>query len=95
MSPEGSDSDQSRESIDSLTQRWRDNGFDLELGELGYAEERNDVADYLAARGWPSAKTPVQQLLADAGLPTIPQVDGAAAIGNNYYCSSVKGRPSG
>jgi methyltransferase (TIGR00027 family) len=95
VSPEGSDSDRSRESIDSLTQRWRDNGFDLELGELGYAEERNDVADYLTARGWPSAKTHVQQLLADAGLPTIPQVDGAAAIGNNYYCSSVKGRPSG
>ena len=54
-----------------MTQRWRDDGFDLELGDLGYPEERNDVADHLAQRGWRSAKTPTQQLLADAGLPPI------------------------
>ncbi len=90
VSPEGADSDQTRESVDALTQRWRDNGFDLELGELGYQDERSDVAGYLADRGWRSVKTPVQQLLTDAGLPAIPQADGATAIGNNYYCTSVK-----
>lgn len=95
VSPQGSDdgdsadSGDTRRSIDSLTQLWREKGFDLELGELGYADERNDVADYLAARGWQSSKTPVSRLLSDAGLPPIPGAD-SAAIGNNYYCSSVK-----
>lgn len=53
-------------------------------------DERNDVADYLAARGWQSRRTPVSRLLTDAGLPPIPGADGAAAIGNNYYCASVR-----
>ncbi|MGZ7023188.1 MAG: SAM-dependent methyltransferase, partial [Ilumatobacteraceae bacterium] len=90
VSPEGSDSGDTRESIDSLTQLWRENGFDLELGALGYPDERNDVADYLAARGWQSSRTPVSRLLTDAGLPPIPGAEGASAIGNNYYCASVK-----
>jgi methyltransferase (TIGR00027 family) len=90
VAQKGLDSDQTRESMDSLTQRWRDNGFDLELGDLGYPDERNDVDAYLAQRGWQSAKTPAHQLLADAGMPPIPQVDGAVTIGNNYYCASVK-----
>lgn len=91
VSPEGSDSGDTRESIDSLTQRWRDNGFDLELGELGYPDERHDVADYLTDRGWHSTRTPVSRLLTDAGLPPIPSADGSGAIGDNYYCTSVKG----
>ena len=70
--------------------RAADEGFDIELGELGYSEERNDVADYLAQHGWRSAKTHIHQLLADADLPPMPQVPGSTAIGNNYYCTSVK-----
>lgn len=88
VSPEGSDSGDARRSIDSMTQLWQENGLDLELGDLGYPDERNDVADYLTARGWQSAKTPVARLLTDAGLPPLPGADGA--IGNNYYCASVK-----
>jgi methyltransferase (TIGR00027 family) len=90
VATDGFDSDDMRESIEVVTQRWRDEGFDIELGELGYSDERNDVADYLAHRGWQSEKTHIQQLLADSGLPPIPPVNGSVAIGNNYYCTSVK-----
>jgi methyltransferase (TIGR00027 family) len=90
VATDGFDSDDMRESIELMTQRWRDEGFDIELGELGYSEERNDVADYLAQHGWRSAKTHLQQLLTDADLPPMPQVAGSTAIGNNYYCTSVK-----
>jgi hypothetical protein len=34
----------------------------------------------------------LQELLADAGLPRISEVDGATAFRDNYYCTSVKGR---
>ena len=61
------------------------------MGDLGYPDECNDVAAYLTDQLWQSVKTPVGQLLADAGLPPIPQLDGAVAVGNNYYCTSVKG----
>ena len=58
--------------------------------ETRESDERNDVDAYLAQRGWQSAKTSAHQLLADAGMPPIPQVDGAVTIGNNYYCASVR-----
>ena len=48
------------------------------------------MAHYLESRGWQSAKTNIQQLLAEAGLPSMPLVDGSLAIGNNYYCTSIK-----
>ncbi len=62
----------------------------LDSDQTRESDERNDVDAYLAQRGWQSAKTSAHQLLADAGMPPIPQVDGAVTIGNNYYCASVK-----
>jgi methyltransferase (TIGR00027 family) len=82
--------DQARTSMESVTERWRDKGFDLEFGELGYAGERNDVASYLDDRGWSSDLITSQRLLTDAGLPPIPTVPGMRSIGDNYYCTSVK-----
>jgi O-methyltransferase involved in polyketide biosynthesis len=79
-----------RESIDLVTRRWREAGFDPEFGDLGYSEQRKDVADYLAERGWQSAKTHIQQLLAGTGLPALPEIDGSAAIGNTHYSASVR-----
>ena len=49
----------------------------LDSDQTRESDERNDVDAYLAQRGWQSAKTPAHQLLADAGMPPIPQVDGA------------------
>ena len=86
------DGDQIVDSLDDVMKRWRDHGFDIELGELGYSEERGDVADYLGSRGWRSVRKPLQELLADAGLPRISDVGGATAVRDNYYCTSVKGR---
>ncbi|HEX2402467.1 MAG TPA: class I SAM-dependent methyltransferase [Mycobacterium sp.] len=83
------DGDQFWDSLEDVTKRWREHGFDVELGELGYSEERDDVADYLDGSGWHSVKTPLHTLLTEAGLPTMP-VD--RAFGDNYYCASVKGR---
>jgi methyltransferase (TIGR00027 family) len=63
------------DSMDDVTKRWRDHGFDIELGELGYPEERADVADYLDSRGWRSVRKPLRELLADAGLPKPPELE--------------------
>jgi len=76
--------------LDAVTQRWRDNGFDVEFGELGYPGPRADVAEHLGARGWQSVRTPLRELLATAGLPAPAQVDGAMSFGDNYYCTSTR-----
>jgi methyltransferase (TIGR00027 family) len=86
------DADQLSDSMDDVTKRWRDHGFDIELGELGYSDERDDVANYLDGRGWRSVRKPLQELLDDAGLPRMSEAGGATAFGDNYYCTSVKGR---
>jgi methyltransferase (TIGR00027 family) len=78
------------DNLTAITQRWRDNGFDVELGDLGYPGPRHDVADYLDARGWRSVRTPLQELFAATGLSQLPQVDGAMSLGDNYYCTSVR-----
>jgi methyltransferase (TIGR00027 family) len=94
--PASADGDPTWDAIDDVTKRWRDHGFDIELGELGYSEERDDVAEYLDSRGWRSVRKPLQELLADAGLPRISEADGATPLGDNYYCTyyctSDKGR---
>ena len=85
------DQDEARESMQTVTERWRDNGFDLDFGELGYPGERNDVAHYLDGHGWRSVLTTSNELLTAAGLPPIPHVRGMRSIGDNYYGTSVKG----
>lgn len=71
----------------ALSQRWRDNGLDLEFGALGYPGPRNNVVDYLDARGWQSTSTPLRQLLAEIGLPELPD---QPVFGDNYYCASLR-----
>jgi methyltransferase (TIGR00027 family) len=84
--------DQWWDSMDEVTSRWRDHGFDIELGKLGYSDERADVAEYLDSRGWRSTRTPLRDLLTAAGLPGLADGDGSETFGNNYYCASVKGK---
>jgi methyltransferase (TIGR00027 family) len=74
-----------------MSQRWREHGLDVELWELLYQGERNDVATYLASRGWNSVGTTMAQLLADNGLPMLPQSE-EASVANNRYYTSIKSR---
>ncbi|MGC2654752.1 MAG: class I SAM-dependent methyltransferase [Mycobacterium sp.] len=83
------DAEQTQDNIlQTATQRWRDHGFDLELSDLGYAGERNDVATYLNDHGWHTVNTPLSRLLADSGLATIPPSKGQPSFANNYYCTA-------
>ena len=76
------------DALNAASQRWRDNGLDIELGELGFPGERNDAATYLQARGWRPVRTPLNQLLADNGLP-LQHSGPDAPFAQNYYCTAV------
>jgi methyltransferase (TIGR00027 family) len=78
----------SGDALNAASEKWRENGLDIALGDLGFPGERNDVATYLADRGWRPARTPLNQLLADTGLPLQPEGPDAP-FARNYYCAAV------
>jgi methyltransferase (TIGR00027 family) len=77
-----------QQALNAATGRWRENGLDVELDNLGFPGERNDVATYLADRGWRPVRTPLNQMLADNGLPLQPTGEDAP-FSRNYYCTAV------
>jgi methyltransferase (TIGR00027 family) len=71
--------------------RWRQHGFDLEMTDLWYLGDRNDVVDYLGARGWAVTGTSVADLYAADGLsmPTADQEE-VAELGSFTYVTATR-----
>ena len=76
------------QALNGATQKWREQGLDVELENLGFPGERNDAASYLEERGWRVSRTPVNELLANTGLP-LQSDDDDAPFGRNYYCTAA------
>ncbi|MGA9678860.1 MAG: class I SAM-dependent methyltransferase [Mycobacterium sp.] len=76
------------QALNGATLRWRERGLDVELENLGFPGDRNDVATYLGERGWRVDPIPLNQLLADNGLP-LQSSDPEAPFARNYYCTAV------
>ncbi len=87
-------SPESEQVMRQATQRWYQHGLDIHLDDLGYLDQRHDVASYLTDHGWRSTRIQLRQLLADNGLPVPDQTDGAGSIADNYYCTATLHRPS-
>lgn len=86
------DTEKAHEMMSRATAKWREHGFDLEFGELGYQGERNDVADYLNNLGWRSDGIRMSELLDDSGLDEIPQTNDSVSVADTVYYSSVLSR---
>lgn len=84
------DHEQAREMMRKATEKWRAHGFDLQFSELGYEGDRNDVAVYLDSLGWRSTAKPMSQLLADNGLPAMPQGNDSVSVADTVYYTSIK-----
>ena len=76
------------QALNGATQKWREQGLAVALENLGFPGDRNDAASYLENRGWQVSRTPVNQLLADTGLP-LQSDDVDAPFSRNYYCTAV------
>ena len=81
-----------QQALNAATQKWREYGLDVALDNLGFPGDRNDVATYLQDRGWHPVRTPLNQLLADNGLP-LQSTDDDAPFSKNYYCTAVLHKP--
>ncbi len=78
----------SGDALNAASDKWRDKGLDIALGELGFPDDRHDAATYLEERGWQAARTSLNQLLADNGFP-LQSSHPEAPFGRNYYCTAV------
>ncbi|OBI56175.1 class I SAM-dependent methyltransferase [Mycobacterium sp. E787] len=76
------------EALNAATRKWQENGLDVELQNLGFPGDRNDVAAYLEGRGWRPVRTSLNQLLGDNGFP-LQSADENDPFNRNYYCTAV------
>ena len=63
----------------TMTERWREHGLDLDIAELTYPGEHTDVAAHLQARGWDTTTSTLGDLFDAAGLaPLEPEAQAGA-----------------
>jgi methyltransferase (TIGR00027 family) len=72
---ESGDDDRLKERMQSVSERWRSHGFDVDMSSLVYLGERNEVPPYLTNRGWLLTTTPLPELRAASGLAPIVEQD--------------------
>ncbi|WP_018601809.1 class I SAM-dependent methyltransferase [Mycobacterium sp. 155] len=61
----------------SMVERWREHGFDVDLSELWYVGERNSVVEYLTDSGWSVTARRRPEVFAEYGR-IFPDSDDAA-----------------
>jgi methyltransferase (TIGR00027 family) len=73
-----------------LADRWQENGLELDIADLTYPGERNDVADYLGARGWSTDRATFEDLFKAAGLPVEHRDDEVESFDWIRYVTATK-----
>ncbi|SOX52340.1 class I SAM-dependent methyltransferase [Mycobacterium ahvazicum] len=78
--------------IREVTDQWREHGFDIEMTDLWYAGERNDVVEYLRSHGWQTTARAVLDLAADYGLslPSRPAGDNEDTLSSMQYVTATR-----
>jgi methyltransferase (TIGR00027 family) len=84
-------SDNVREQMAAIADRWRDHGVDIDVVDLTYASDHHDVAQYLQARGWDTVVATLDDLIADAGLPALHGNDLNGAPTSIVYVRATRG----
>jgi methyltransferase (TIGR00027 family) len=74
-----------------VTDQWREHGFDIEMTDLWYAGERNDVIDYLDTHGWATSATSVSELAVSYGL-SLPAdtAERAVTLASLHYVTATR-----
>ncbi|MCV7343814.1 class I SAM-dependent methyltransferase [Mycolicibacterium rhodesiae] len=80
--------EQTRESMRTHADKWREQGVDLDFGALVYLGERHEPSAYLADHGWRTRSTSVNELLTAGGRAAL---DDDEPMGKLYYLSAIYG----
>jgi methyltransferase (TIGR00027 family) len=85
--PEPGDEDKMKERMQTISERWRAHGFELDMAGLVYFGDRNEAAPYLADRGWRLNRVSIAELFAANGLD--PLTDDDMRMGEMLYTSGT------
>ncbi|GBG36867.1 class I SAM-dependent methyltransferase [Mycobacterium montefiorense] len=77
-----------------VTEQWREHGFDIEMTDLWYAGDRNDVVEYLSSLGWTTSAATVPELAVNYGLSLPPgpaePVDKEETLSAMHYITATR-----
>ncbi|WP_167105907.1 class I SAM-dependent methyltransferase [Mycobacterium sp. DL592] len=79
---------ESRERMKTVSEHWREQGFDLDFSELVYLGERNEAGAYLSGHGWLVRSTSINDLLSASGRETF---DDDEPMGKLTYLDATLG----
>jgi len=85
--PEPGDEEKMVERMQTISERWRAHGFDLDLTGLVYFGDRNEAAPYLSDHGWLLTGSSVRDLFAANGLTPFEGDD--VRMGDLLYVSGT------
>jgi methyltransferase (TIGR00027 family) len=84
------DQDHFRQRIITLLQSWHDHGFDVDMTDMVYLDDHNDVAEYLDTHGWETVGASTSELFLANGLdPITEHDDDRAPFAITVYVSST------
>jgi methyltransferase (TIGR00027 family) len=86
----GVDRDKVQQRMQSVSDTWREHGFDINWSDLIFAEDRTEVAKYLAEHGWDVVASSVADLFEDNGLPVLETSDENPFPHHNYVTATLK-----
>jgi methyltransferase (TIGR00027 family) len=87
--PEPGHEEKMKERMQTISERWRAHGFELDMAGLVYFGDRNEAAAYLADRGWQLNSASITELFAANGLD--PLIDDDTRMGEMLYTSGTLG----
>jgi methyltransferase (TIGR00027 family) len=85
--PEPGDEEKMKERMQTISERWRAHGFDLDMAGLVYFGERNEAAPYLSGHGWRLTSASIRELFDANGLA--PLEDDDMRMGEMLYTSGT------
>src|ERR1700756_3673770 len=85
--PQPGDEDKMKERMQTISERWRAHGFDLDMAGLVYFGERNEAAPYLSGHGWQLTSASIRELFDANGLA--PLEDDDMRMGEMLYTSGT------
>jgi methyltransferase (TIGR00027 family) len=85
--PEPGDEEKMKERMQTISERWRAHGFDLDMAGLVYFGDRNEAVPYLSDHGWVLTSASIRELFDANGLA--PLEDDDTRMGEMLYTSGT------
>lgn len=73
-----------------VAQTWKENGFDVDFGNLTYSHDRNDAETFLRTHGWFVSAYTITDLITAAGLASHGRDTDPGRHGAVHYLTATR-----